>query len=95
EYRGDAAVVFRILLIGFVFNSIAQICFARIQSAGFAKWTGIVHIMEFIPYLVLLYLLTVKYSFFGAAFAFSLRSLLDFIILFLVERIGIYNMDRI
>lgn len=95
EYRGDAALVFRILLIGFIFNSIAQICFARIQSAGFAKWTGIVHIIEFIPYLVLLYFLTVEYSFFGAAFAFSLRSLLDFIILFLVERIGIYNMDRI
>ncbi|EHK5561720.1 flippase, partial [Escherichia coli] len=36
EYRGDAALVFRILLIGFIFNSIAQICFARIQSAGFA-----------------------------------------------------------
>lgn len=90
-YRGDAATVFRILLVGFIFNSVAQICFARIQSAGHAKWTGLVHIFEFIPYMLILYILTTEYSIFGAAFAFTIRSFIDFIILFLVERIGIYN----
>lgn len=91
DYMGNAATVFRILLIGFVFNSCAQICFARIQSAGYAKWTGLVHIAEFIPYLVLLYYLTQSYSIIGAAIACSTRSFVDFLILFTVERIGIYN----
>ncbi|MFQ2618448.1 flippase [Aeromonas media] len=95
EYRGDAADLFKILLIGFLFNSVAQICFARIQSAGYAKWTGLVHIIEFVPYLFMLYILTTSYSIFGAAVAFSIRSFVDFIILFLVERIGVYKKSEV
>ena len=89
EYMGDAAQIFKILLLGFVFNSGAQICFAKIQSAGHAKWTGIVHIIEFFPYLAILYYLTTTYSIFGAAVAFLLRTFADFLILFYVEKFGI------
>lgn len=93
SYKGDAAGVFRMLLIGFVFNSVAQICFARIQSAGYAKWTGLVHIIEFLPYLILLYILTISYSILGAATAFTIRAFVDFILLFFVEKIGIYKKE--
>ncbi|HCU2526850.1 flippase [Enterobacter hormaechei] len=89
EYMGDAAQIFKILLLGFVFNSVAQICFAKIQSAGHAKWTGLIHIIEFFPYLAVLYYLTTTYSIYGAAVAFFLRSFADFLILFYVEKIGI------
>lgn len=89
EYMGDASLVFKILLIGFIFNSAAQICFARIQSAGHAKWTGVIHIIEFVPYIIGLYWLTTTYSILGAAIACSLRSFIDFLILFFVERVGI------
>lgn len=81
SYVGDSVLVLQILVVGFVFNSIAQIPFAQVQAAGYSKITAFIHLAEVIPYLVLLYWLVHEYSYVGAAIAWSIRVGVDLIVL--------------
>ncbi len=81
EFSGDSALILKILLIGFFFNSITQVPYIKIQAAGGSKATAMVHLAEVLPYLGGLYLLVEQYSLLGAAIAWSLRSAADFFIL--------------
>lgn len=80
-FRDEPAKVFRILLIGFVINSIAQIPFANLQAKGQAKLIAMLHCAETFPYLILLYILTSKYGLIGVAWSWTLRTLVDTLIL--------------
>jgi O-antigen/teichoic acid export membrane protein len=80
-YGSESASVLRILVIGFVFNSIAQIPFSRIQAHGHSKLTAVIHLVELGPYLMLLAGLVYLFGIQGAAMAWSLRVTADFIAL--------------
>ena len=69
---------------GFFFNSLAHIPFAEIQANGNAKLTALIHLLEVIPYLLLLFYLVEKYGVVGAAIAWSVRYTIDFFILFIL-----------
>ncbi|MCE9731563.1 flippase [Pectobacterium sp. IFB5596] len=86
EFFGEPANIFSILLIGFFFNSLAQIPFAQIQARGHAKWTAALHGVELLPYLLLLYLLTVNFSLYGTAIAWTIRVTVDFLLLYILSR---------
>ncbi|VXA57017.1 putative O-antigen transporter [Acinetobacter proteolyticus] len=86
EYAGTSANVFKILLIGFLFNALAQIPYALLQSQGKAKTTALVHLSEVLPYLLLLFFLTFHYGVIGTAIAWSVRTFIDLIILFILSR---------
>ncbi|MDN0076848.1 flippase [Crenobacter sp. SG2303] len=81
DYAGEPAMVFRILLIGFISNSLAQIPFAKIQAQGQSRTTAALHAIEIIPYLLLMVFLIGKYATLGAATAWSVRLTVDFIAL--------------
>lgn len=81
EFGAEASLILRILLIGFFFNALAQIPFARIQAFGKSKITAVIHIIEIIPYLIILLFLVKSYGLAGAAVAWSLRALVDYILL--------------
>jgi O-antigen/teichoic acid export membrane protein len=81
EYAGDAPLVLRILLIGFVFNSVAQIPFSKIQACGYSKTTALVHLIELIPYLLILFFCVKSFGLTGAAIAWAVRVTADFLIL--------------
>jgi len=85
-YAGEPATILRILLIGFIFNALAQIPFSKIQAAGYAKITATLHMFELIPYLVALYYLTNHFSLIGTAIAWTLRVSLDFLALYILSR---------
>lgn len=85
-YAGKPSIVLKILLVGFFFNSIAQAPFAAIQAKGHAKITAYIHLIELLPYLILLVFLTYYWSVVGAALAWLIRVVVDCIILFLIER---------
>lgn len=70
-----------ILCVGIWWNSLAQIPFAALQARGFAKVVGLIHSIELIVYLLLIYLLTEKWGVVGAAMAWSARAFLDFLLL--------------
>lgn len=84
KYLGLPVDVLRILLIGLIFNSIAQAPFTLIQAIGLAKVTAIVHLVEIIPYLIILWFLINNYGIIGAAIAWSVRMFFDFIVLNLI-----------
>ncbi|HDS5192649.1 TPA: flippase, partial [Escherichia coli] len=77
--------IFQILLVGFVFNSLAQVPFAQIQSKGYAKITGLIHLVECIPYLLVLYFSIMYFSVAGVAYAWSARVTADYFILMLIS----------
>ena len=90
EYAENSTYILQVLLIGFLFNSYAQIPFATIQAAGKAKITALIHCIEIIPYLVGLYFFIIHFGVIGAAYAWTIRVSLDFVILLVASR-GIYK----
>ncbi|EMH4162856.1 flippase [Pluralibacter gergoviae] len=87
EYALNSALILKILLVGFLFNAIAQIPFTVIQSMGKAKYTAILHCIEIIPYFFLLYFLTKGYGLVGVAISWATRVIIDCLILFVTSRI--------
>lgn len=86
DYAGEPAKILKILLIGFLFNAMAQIPFSKIQAIGKAHITASLHMLELVPYLLMLYYLTVNYALTGTAIAWSLRVIVDFFALFYLSR---------
>ncbi|EGT4253150.1 flippase [Citrobacter amalonaticus] len=86
EFSGTSATILVILLIGFVFNSLAQVPFASIQSRGHAKITAYVHMIELIPYLLILFYFINSFGVIGAAYAWSIRVTVDYILLSFFDR---------
>ncbi|TWI56589.1 O-antigen/teichoic acid export membrane protein [Pseudomonas duriflava] len=86
EYGEEGAQVLRILLVGFIFNALAQIPFAKIQAKGHSKVTAMVHMAELLPYIGLLVVCINLFSLQGAALAWSIRVAVDFIALEVLSR---------
>lgn len=86
DYAGEPAKILKILLIGFLFNAMAQIPFSKIQAIGKAHITASLHMLELVPYLLMLYYLTINYALTGTAIAWSVRVIVDFFALFYLSR---------
>ncbi|HHH3209103.1 flippase [Enterobacter hormaechei] len=80
-----AAESLRILLIGLFFCSLAQIPYMKIQAAGYSKLAAKIHLAEVIPYVIVLYILIDHYSYYGAALAWTFRTVIDCIAFKTVE----------
>lgn len=84
--NGSSIYIFRLLLIGFLFNALAQIPYSSIQAMGFSKKTALIHIFEALFYFVFIYYAILFYGVIGAAFAWTLRVIIDFIILIVIDK---------
>lgn len=80
-YSVESSGILRVLLVGFVFNAIAQVPFSHLQASGEARITAFVHLSELLPYLAVLILLVYLYGLLGAAIAWTLRVSVDFFLL--------------
>lgn len=85
EFTGEPKWVLRILVVGFVFNAMAQVPFTQLQAKGFSKVTALVHCAEVLPYLIILYLLIDTYGIIGAAVAWFIRVGVDTAIFFILN----------
>lgn len=81
EYGIKSSLILKILFIGYYFNALAQIPYTILQSKGFSKSTAIIHAIEVIPYLSILYFSTKEFGLVGAAIVWSLRVFIDFLLL--------------
>lgn len=81
EFSGVPSLILKILIIGYFFNCIAQIPFADIQASGKSKTTAMLHLCEVLPYFALLFMLVNFYGIIGAAFAWSIRTTIDCLLL--------------
>lgn len=87
DFSGQPVLILNVLLIGYFFNSLAQLPFSNIQAYGKAKWTALVHLCELIPYLMLIFQMINHFGLIGVALAWTIRSFCDFIILSLLSNI--------
>lgn len=87
EYgRAAPVTVLRVLLVGFFFNSLAFAPFTDLQARGHSKTTAFIHMIELLPYLGALVLLTWRYGIVGTAIAWSARTLVDYLAMELCSR---------
>lgn len=77
EYALKSGQVIQILGFGVLFNAVAMIPQTALQALGKAKASAAVHLVEILPFLALLYILTDWYGIEGTAFAWVLRSFVD------------------
>lgn len=77
-----AAPIAQTLFPGMWMSGLAFVAFTLLQSQGRADLTGKLHILEFLPFLALLWSLTLAFGVIGAAVAWSLRCAVDAFALF-------------
>ena len=84
EFAKNSSLLFSILSVGIFFNGIAQVPFATIHSLGSARPTAILHLLEVFIYILFILLLTRDFGLIGAAWAWTGRVGIDFILLTMV-----------
>lgn len=81
EFAEKSWLLTCILGIGLLFNSLAQVPYALIQANREVKKTSIIHVAEFIIYVPMLYFTLKIWGIQGAAIAWTMRVLMDYVIL--------------
>ncbi len=82
EFSRESSASLRWLAVGVFLNSLAQVPFALVQSAGRPDITAKLHAAELPFYLAVLWWLLSHFGIEGAALAWLLRALVDAVILF-------------
>lgn len=85
-FAENGTVVMQILLVGFLFNALAQVPFSALHSYGLAKQPALLHLVELPLYLVILVALVPVGGLEAAAVAWSVRALFDFVMMSLLLR---------
>lgn len=84
EFATQSALVFQILSIGTLVNSIAQVPYGAIQAMGRPDLTAKIHLTELPLYLGMIWVLVLKTGIVGAALAWLIRAVIDTAVLYLV-----------
>jgi O-antigen/teichoic acid export membrane protein len=86
EFAENSSVPFYVILVGLLFNIPAYLPYSLIMAKGrsdiFAKLYG----LEVVPYLLLAIALTERWGIYGAAAAWSIRIIIDAVLLFWIAR---------
>lgn len=77
QFAQKSTGVMSILLIGVFVNTCARPPYNILQATGHSRTTGILHLVELAPYIVLLMTLTTKFGIIGAAAAWTIRTTVD------------------
>lgn len=80
-YVEHSTPILRVMLIGFLLNSLSLIYYTNLQAKGLSNLTAKIHLCEIIPYLLLLVIAINYYGIFGSALAWSCRMFLDFFLM--------------
>lgn len=76
-----SVLVAQVLMIGFWANAIAFVPFAYVQALGNPRFTAMLHSIELPFFLILLWIFGTKFGLVGFAMAFSVRCIIDCIVL--------------
>ena len=82
EFAAESTQVWRWLSIGVLLNGFAHVPYALLHSAGRSDITAKLHLLEFLPYFVFLWWALHTYGITGAAMAWTLRVLVDTLMLY-------------
>jgi O-antigen/teichoic acid export membrane protein len=70
-----------ILCLGIFFNGLSNLPYAFLQAYGKVKLTALLHLVEFVFYMIVLYFLVKNFGIVGAAYAFVIRVFIDYVLL--------------
>ena len=86
DFADNGSLVLQVLAVGVLANSLAQVPFGMVQSAGRPDLTAKLHLIELPFYLLILWWLLGAYGIVGAAIAWTLRVTIDTLFLFVMAR---------
>lgn len=86
DFANHSWYIASILSIGILFNGMAQIPHASIQASGNVKATALLHLVEFILYIPLLFIFLKYFGLLGAAIVWVIRVFGDLLFLLLIAR---------
>lgn len=78
DFANQSTAVTQVLLLAFGVNAMAQIPFTALQACGHARAVALVHLLEILPYVGLVIWAVGSYGLLGAAWAWTLRGILDY-----------------
>lgn len=81
EFSDMSKGVVYLLIFGIWFNALAQMPYALLNAKGLPKNVALIHVFEIFIYGSLIYYLSSSYGILGAAAAWSIRALIDFLLL--------------
>jgi O-antigen/teichoic acid export membrane protein len=85
HFAEQSAAVLSWLSVGILANSLAQVPYALVQGSGHPRWTATLALVELPAYVVLLVSLLGAWGITGAAFAWAIRTTLDYYLLGLMS----------
>ena len=83
SFTQETSIIFFIFSIGFYYNCLARIPYTTLQSVNRPDIPAKIHLIEFLFYAFILYYISKEYGVIGAACAWSLRMIADFVILYI------------
>jgi O-antigen/teichoic acid export membrane protein len=86
DFANNSWYIASILSVGILFNGIAQIPHASIQASGNVKVTALLHLIELILYIPLLFIFLKHFGLLGAAIVWVMRVFGDLLFLLLIAR---------
>lgn len=96
DFAEQSLIPFYVLLAGLFFNIPAYLPYATIMATGRSDVFAKLYLIELVPYLFLVFLLTSKFGIVGAAAAWSIRTFADAILQFvLAKRLSPLKLDWI
>lgn len=87
-FAAQASPVGQIILLGLWANSLARVPYVTLQAQGRPDLVAKAHLMEVLPYLLILYISLVHWGIQGAALAWALRVIIDALLLFVFNGTG-------
>ena len=81
ELAAQSTLVAQVLCLGFWVNSLAMVPHTKLLASGRPDLVAMIHVAELLPYLALLYYALPAWGLVGAAIAFALRVVVDFLLL--------------
>lgn len=87
DFAAKAAPVARILLFAMFFNSVALIPFNHMRGTGDARTPALIHLAELVPFLVLAWACIHAFGIVGAALAWSVRTIADFVLMCMLAKL--------
>lgn len=86
QFALKSTIIFQVLILGLIFNSIAQVPFTSIQAQGSSRITAMLHLFEVAPYVLLLLYLIQYCGLLGAAWAWTIRMFVDMGLLIFIDQ---------
>lgn len=78
DFAEQSTVLTQVLLLAFGVNAVAQIPFTALQAVGKVRAVALLHSAELIPYALLVFFAISWFGLVGAAWAWLLRSIVDY-----------------